>query len=375
MERSHALARRAGAALKPTVDVIAGGAAAGGVTGDSPVVSAYDVGIQAGWELDVWGRVRAGRQAAVLSAEAVEADYRFSQHSLSAAVASAYLVAIEAGLQTELTRRTYDNLVEIHRITSIQYENGDVSADQVALARADMASAEAGLAGAEGAQRDALRALELLLGRYPGAELEVRDSLPAVPAPPPAGVPSEILERRPDLIAAERRVAAAFNLLDEAKAAQLPRIALTATGGVSSESLEGLVEPSNIQWALGANLLAPIFQGGALKAQVDVATADQQAAIAAYGQAALSAFREVESGLDQIAVLARRNASLAVAAEQSKEALRIYQVRHEEGDVDPIEVLLVQSQAVGAESSLINAERARLEQWVNLNLALGGSWE
>ncbi len=374
VERSWALARQAGAALKPSVDLV-GGASSSGILGEASSSGGADATLQASWELDIWGRLRAGQQAAVVSAEAAEADYRYAQHSLAAAVANAYFVAIEAGLQADVTRRSFESLRETERITTIQYENGAASADDVALARSDLATAQAALAAAEGAQRDALRALEVLLGRYPGAEAEVRASLPAVPAPPPAGVPSDILERRPDLVAAERRVAAAFNVLDQAEAARLPSISLTASAGVASGDLASLADPGNVVWSLGTNLLAPIFRGGELEARVEAATAEQQQAIALYAQAALNAFSEVETSLDQNVVLAQRQASLQVAADEANVALRGYQLRHREGDVELLSVLLVQQTVLAAESSLLSVERARLEQWVNLNLALGGSWE
>ena len=375
VERSWALARQAEAALRPTVDAAAGAAGSGSDTSNPSTSGSFDVSVVASWELDIWGRLRAGRSAAVVSAEALEADLRYSQHSLAAAVANAYFVAIEAGLQAAVTRRTFETLTETNRIVTVQFENGLASPQDVALSRSELATAQAGLAAAEGAQRDALRALELLLGRYPAADVEVRDSLPEVPAPPPAGVPSEILERRPDLVAAESRIAAAFDRLDEARAARLPTISLTANAGVASDELSGLLDPTNVGWSLGTNLLAPIFRGGALQAQVDAADAEQRATIAAYGQAALNAFREVETGLDQNFVLGQRDASLRVAAAEANEALRIVQVRYREGDVELLEVLLIQRQVFGAESSLLGVERARLEQWVNLNLALGGSWE
>ncbi len=374
VERSWALAGQAGAALKPTVGLAVGGTQSG-VVGGSSNSGSLDVSAQASWELDIWGRLRAGKQAAVVSAEAAEADLRYAQHSLAAAVANAYFVAIEAALQANVTRETFEALTETNRIVDVQYQNGFASSQDLALSKSDLATAEAALAAAEGSQRDALRALEVLLGRYPGADVQVRESLPKVPSAPPAGVPSEILERRPDLIAAERRVAAAFNSTDQARAARLPSISLTASAGASSNQLSSLLNPGNAAWSLGTNLLAPIFSGGSLKAQVEAATAEQKGAIAAYGQAALNAFKEVETKLDQNVVLSERDAALRVAEEEASEALRVVQLRHREGDVELLDVLTIQRRVFSAESSLLSVERARLEQWVNLNLALGGSWD
>ena len=134
-------------------------------------------------------------------------------------------------------------LEETQRIVGVKYENGDVSGQDVAIARSDLATAREQLTALEGSYRDAVRALEALLGRYPGAELEVRKTLPQAPPPPPAGLPSELLERRPDLVAADRRVAAAFNATNQAQAARLPTISLTGNAGGTSDSLVQLVGP------------------------------------------------------------------------------------------------------------------------------------
>ena len=214
-----------------------------------------------------------------------------------------------------------------------------------------------------------------MLGRYPGAELEVREALPSAPPPPPAGLPSELLERRADLVAADRRVAAAFNATNQARAARLPSVTLTGTVGGASDSLSNLVRPENIAWSLGRSLLAPLFDGGTRRAAVEISTAEQEAALAAYGQAAVNAFREMESTLDQGVVVQQRIVDLEEAAAQAENAHRIARVRYAEGEEDLLSVLTVQQREIGAKSTLSTAERLLLEQRVNLNLALGGSWE
>lgn len=375
VERSWALARQAGAALSPSVNLIAGGSQSGGVDGSGGGSGGANLGVQVDWELDVWGRIRSGKEAAAATAESVEADFTYSQHSLAAAVAKGYFLAIEAGVQAGVARSTLEALTETNRIVTVQERNGLATAQDLSLSKSDLATATARLAEAEGAQRDALRALEVLLGRYPAADLEVRTGLPATPASPPAGVPSEILERRPDIVAAERRVAAAFNAVDQAKAAKLPAISLTSTIGGASNDLGNLLNPANVAWTVGGNLLAPLFDGGARQAQVEISTADQKQAVAAYGQAALDAFGEVETNLDQSTVLRDREVSLAEASKEAAEALRIAQLRFDSGESDLLDVLTIQQRVFSTESNLVSVQRARLEQRVNLNLALGGSWE
>ena len=374
VERSWALARQAGAALRPAVNLTTGGSRSGSVGGPAPDSRNVTLGLQVDWELDVWGRILSGQQAAAATAESFEADFRFSQHSLAAAVAKAYFLVIEAGLLAEVTRQSIGALTETNRIVQVRYDNGLGSSQDLALSKSDLATARATLAAAEGSRREALRALEVLLGRYPGAELQVRMSLPEIPPPPPAGVPSEILERRPDLVAAERRVASAFNKLDQAKAARLPRISLTSQIGGSSTQLGNLLDPTNVAWTIGGNLVAPLFDGGVRREQVKIATAEQQQAVAAYGQAALNAFEEIETGLDHNVVLRTRDTALQEAAGEARKAFRLAGIRYKEGETDLLDVLTIQRKMLTAERSFVSVKRARLEQWVNLNLALGGSW-
>lgn len=373
MDKAWLLAKQSGAALKPTVDLSLDGGRSGVVDGGSSS-NKVNVGLQASWELDVWGRLRAGVSAAEASAQAAEADYIFAQHSLSANIAKTYFKVIEAKQQAEITRQNLSTLKETLRITQVRYDNGMTSAQGVALNRANLATAKEQLITIEGSQRDATRALEVLLGRYPNAALEIPNELPALPSPPPAGVPSEILERRPDIVSAERKIAAAFNATDQAKAARLPQFSLTTSLNGTSDSLSDVLNPANIAWQLGANLIAPLFDGGKRKIDVEIATVEQKQVISNYAQKALTAFSEVENNLDQGRVLARREAALSEVLEQSNKAYRIADLRYKEGEIGLLDTLQIQQQAIAAESNLLSIKRTQLEQRINLYLALGGSW-
>jgi len=375
VDRAWALARQAGAVLSPDISLAATGGRSGSSDSSSPTTTKLSLGLQVSWEADLWGRLRAGQRGAVASAQAVEADYRFAQYSLAAATAKAYFTSIESKFQADIARETVEILEETQRIVNVKHDNGMASAQDVSLTRSDLASARERLTTVDGSYRDALRALEVLLGRYPSAELDVRDSLPAVPPPPPAGIPSELLERRPDIVAAERRVAAAFNATAQAQAARLPTVGLTGNLGGASSSLSDLLDPANVAWSAGANLLAPIFDGGRRREAVEIATAEQKQALAAYGQAALNAFSELESNLDQGTVIAQREVDLEVAAREAEKAFRIASLRYEEGEEDLLSVLTIQQRVISAKSALSSVERLLLEQRINLNLALGGSWD
>lgn len=373
VQRSWALAGQAGAALSPSVSLSSGASRSGNIEDSGN--DSYSLTGQASWEFDLWGRIRAGNQAAVLSAEAAEADYVYSQYSLAAAVARAYFLAIEAGRQAETVQNTLNALNETDRIVGVQFEFGLATSQDVALSRSDLARTKASLVAAQGSQRDALRALEVLLGRYPAADLSVRQDLPNVPPAPPPGIPSDLLERRPDIIAAERRVAASFNSLDQAKAARMPSISLTGSVGGSSGDLTNLINPTNIAWQAATSLVAPLIDGGLRESQVDQATAEQSQAIAGYADAVLNAFQEVEGSLDQSIVLRDRAISLEEAAREANNALRIANLRYEEGETDLLDVLTIQQRVLSNEGDVVSIERAQLDEWIALNLALGGSWE
>ncbi|MDY7098189.1 MAG: efflux transporter outer membrane subunit [Pseudomonadota bacterium] len=331
--------------------------------------------VQADWEVDLWGRVRAGRNAAYASAQAVEADLRFAQYSLASGVAAAYFASIEASEQVGVAQRTFDALAEIDRIVRVRYREGFASRQDTAVTGADLEAARDSLAQAKNASRSAKRALEVLLGRYPASDMALRDELPEAPPPPPAGLPSQLLERRPDVIAAERRVAAAFANVDAARAAKLPLVSLTANVGGASTDLSQILNDGNIVWGLVGSLVQPVFNAGRLDAAVDEADANQRAAIANYASTALSALRDVEDNLDLVQVLAERELILEKAAVESGTAYALSQLQYAEGEIALIDVLNIQQRLFAAERNLVSIRRARVEQWIALNLALGGNWD
>lgn len=373
VEQAQALARQAGASLVPDINLSLG-ADRTGVLASSDPASSVSAGIQVGWEIDLWGRIRSGVAQATASAQAAQADYQFAQYSVAANTAIAYFTAVEANLQIEIAKENLAVLKNAKRIVQAQYDEGAASAQDLALSKSDLAAASEQIATLDGAARDALRALEVLLGRYPSASLGLQTGLPAVPAQPGSGVPSELLERRPDLIAAERQVAAAFNAVQEAKAARLPSLSLTGNIGGASSELSSLLDSSNVAWKVGTSLLAPLFDGGRRRENVNIANAQQEAALAQYADAALRAFSDVESALDQGTVLERRRVALQEAADQASEAYRIAELRYKEGETSLIDLLTIQQRVIGSESSLSTVKRLQLQQRVNLNLALGGSW-
>ncbi len=373
VERSWLLAKQSGAALSPQVNASLGTAGNGDLSGASSSGPA-SIGVQASWELDVWGRVRSGEQAALRSAEAVEADYRFSQFSIAAAVSRSYFAAINAYQQAGIAADIVKALEKTQSIVQAQFDNGVASAQDVSLARANLASSNDVLITAEAAAQTAVRALEVLLGRYPSADLFVGTELPGKPLAPATGLPSELLERRPDLVAAERRIAATIKTVDQAKAAKLPSFSLTAGASGASQELTDILKPSNIVWSAASSLLVPLIDGDSRQTAVEISTAEEKAAVEAYASTALNAFAEVENALAEGVTVEKRKQYLVEASKSSEEALRLARLQYEVGEIDLLSVLQLEQSAFGAQTNLLTINRLELDQFIDLSVALGGAF-
>jgi outer membrane protein TolC len=227
----------------------------------------------------------------------------------------------------------------------------------------------------EFSRQQAIRALEILLGRYPAAAAAVTPTLPGQPDAIPAGLPSELLERRPDVIAAERRIAAAFNRVGEAKAARLPTIALTTSLSSITSDLFVLTERDNPIWSAGAGLLMPIFRGGALKTQVEIRTAEQKQAVAAYAVVGLRAFGEVENALAAEIAAREREQILSQTLADNQRAFQIVQNQFQVGKTDLRFVNQRQLALNAAQAGVLRMQAEQRIQRVNLHLALGGSFD
>jgi NodT family efflux transporter outer membrane factor (OMF) lipoprotein len=371
VEQALLYAKLAGARLYPSVDLLARGG--GKLSGDNSGLQGGVLSVS--WELDLWGRVRYGRAAAAADAASAQADFEFARQSMAALVARSWFLATEAALQAELARATIRESEELVRLAETRSRVGVGNDEDVYVARASVGTYRDALRQIDLAREQAVRALELLMGRYPSGAASVEVRLPGQPAGVPAGLPSELLERRPDVIAAERRVAAAFNRVGEAKAARLPTISLTTGVSSISSDLFLLKERDNPVWNAGASLLAPIFRGGALKTQVEIRTAEQKQAIAAYAAVGLRAFGEVEGALAAENAARERERILAETLADNQRAFQIVQTQFDVGSTDLRYVTQRQLALNATQSALIRVQAEQRIQRVNLHLALGGSFE
>jgi multidrug efflux system outer membrane protein len=370
VEQAASYVKVAGATLLPQVNALARGG--GALSGDSSGLEG--LGVFANWELDLWGRVRAGREAARDQYTSAALDAEYARQSLAALVAKSWFLATEARMQKAIAEEMVGSSEKQLALAQDRLRIGRGDEYDVALSKANLATFRDSVRSLDLAHQQAVRALEALAGRYPAAALQVPAQLATVPGPVPVGMPSELLERRPDVIAAERRVAAAFYRVEEAKAARLPRISLTAAVSSISSELFVLKDRDNPVWSAGASISAPLFTGGALQGQVEVRTAEQKQALAEYGRVGARAFGEVENALSSAFTLDDREAILTESVSANSRALELANVRYRVGVGD---LRAVQQQALAlhaARTALLRVQAERLVQRVNLHLALGGSF-
>lgn len=382
--QAQAQARAAGAPLVPQLGAtgssskrkqnFVGLPIPGGAGGLSTTSTSYSANLNLSWEVDLWGRLRAGTQASIANAQAAQADWDGARLSLIAQTVRAYFAAVESGRQVELASATVEN----YRLSTEQIQNryrrGLRSSLDVRLGRSSLATAQAMLEQRRQQQDIALRQLELLLGRYPSAGIAVDGELPTISAAVPAGLPADLIARRPDLIAAERRLTAADRRLAVARRALLPRISLTASTGRSSSALGDLLDGDFSVWNLIGNISQPLLQGGRLRAEVDLASSAAESALFTYAQSALRAYGEVETRLSAEGFLADQELALATAATEATAARVLAEERYAKGLSDLITLLESQRRAFDSQSRLLAIKRQRLDARVNLYLALGGGF-
>jgi multidrug efflux system outer membrane protein len=337
-------------------------------------ITTYGVSVNASWEIDLWGKLSANQAAALANLEASRALYRGARQSLAAQTAKAYFAAIEAKRQLELAQATYTNNKTSAEQIETRYTRGVRSSLDVRISLTDLAIAEDRLYLRQQQYNLAVRQLEVLLGQYPSGTFEITPSLPNVPSAVPSGLPADLIARRPDLVAAERRFAASTSSHKAAKRSRYPTISLTASGGTSSGALGDLLNGDYSVWNLIGNLTQPLFQGGRIQGNINLTKAQSDEALASYAQTVLQAYAEVENTLTDEHLLAQRLSALEKATEQAIEARRLAEDRYNRGLTDLITMLQTQRTAYQTESQLITVQRLRLNARIDLHLALGGGF-
>lgn len=325
------------------------------------------------WELDVWGRIKASHESAALDAEAALSDFEAARLSIAARVAMSYFDLIEARLQTEVASESIKDRSIIVELIRGRYAKGLSSALDLRLVLTDLANAKARLAEARNQLQLVAHRLQVLLGQYPDGGIHYQSSLPEPPAILAAGLPSQLLERRPDLKAAMARLRSADAGLVSSKKALLPRITLTADGGTTSAALSAIIDPRTAAWNLAIGLLQPVFIGGRLTATIRLNEAHTIEALNNYRMIALTAFREVEQSLAAEALLREKESALKTAVEQTRASRRLAVISYRQGLIDILTLLDSYRSTLNTQSDFLLVRRQLLDNRINLYLALGGA--
>jgi len=363
-----------GSQLKPQVGIDLGIASTRDDDHDNWFISKKGIA-GAAWELDIWGKLRAQRGAAEAGYQATDLDYAYGLQSLAATAAKSWYLNIETvellGI-AEQTVKIYSDLLDL---VKVRRDAGKVSDLDVAEASANFNEAQSNLRAAQGMCGETRRSLEVLLGRYPAAQLKVAENLSVVPPPIQAGLPSSLLERRPDMVAAERRVLEAFRSKEAARLALLPSFALNLDGGRLSDNLLSVLHLNPWMFHTVLGMSVPIYTGGALRAKVEIANARQQEAVAAYGAVALTSFREVENGLMNEGLFAQRLEFDRDVLQDRTEAVRLGRLKYDAGQIDLLSLLQLQAAQILSQVQVVKMRNARLANRIDLHLALGGSFD
>ncbi len=339
-------------------------------------IDIFNLGFNWNWELDLWGRLRNEKQSAIASAEAAEAEFRGARLSIAGNVVRSWLELREALAQEQLARETLANFRNNLDVVIRGYADGIYSAVDVSLIRANVESAVSQLESRVLAAGNARRQLQILLGEYPDSDVDAESSLPELSAPVPPGLPSELLNRRPDLVAAERTLASALENRKVARKSFLPQIRLTGNYGVNSQELGTLLDPASVAWTVAENFTLPIFQGGRLWGTWNLRKAEVRMAFAEYARTALQAFLEVESALQSEQSLRDQSTALANAARENEMAADLAWKDYERGVSDSVvTVLEAQRRAFSTQSQYLLTRRLYLQNRVALHLALGGPFD
>jgi len=331
--------------------------------------------LELGYEVDVWGRVRRTVESAREQSQASAADLAAVNLSMHANLAFDYFAARSLDAEEKLLQDTvvqYQNAVQLNEAL---YQGGLASEVTVPEAKTQLETTRAQAIDVGVARAQYEHAVAVLVGKPP-AEF----TLPPLPltAPPPripVGLPSELLERRPDIASAERRMASANEQIGIAKAAYYPRIALTASGGLESGSLASLFQGPSGWWSVGASALQTVFDGGRRRAASDEAIQGYDSAVASYRQTVLSAFQQVEDDLAALRILEEEAGVQGAAVQASQSSLDLSLIRYKGGVTSYLEVTTAQSAALGNQVTAVNILGRRLANTVLLIQALGGGWD
>jgi len=344
-------------------------------TSASPLRENYSLNLSAAWEPDLWGRLRDLNKASASDYQAALEDYRGARLSLAANTAKAWCNLISASQELELAGVTLSAYEKSLRIIERNYKSTGEGALDVRFARTNVSSAMRSIESRKLDLNEAARSLELLMGRYPAGASRVAGDLPRLAVEVPAGLPAELLERRPDLSATRARLLATARRADASRKALLPSFSITGSGGAPSDTLSKLLNPQELIGNISARVSQNLFDAGMEEATARATLARNEALVHEYAQKSLIAFREVEAALAADRSLATQEKFLTEELQESTLAEKQAERNYSQG-VNPniLSVLEAQRRANGARAAMIRLRNQRLQNRINLHLALGGDF-
>jgi len=337
-------------------------------------ITSYELPIDLSYEADVWGRIRRSVEGSVASAQASAADLETVRLTMQAELAVDYFQLKGLDAEKQLLDKTVAAYEKALQLTINRHEQGVASGVDVAQAETQLYTTRAQATDLAVARAQLEHAIAILAGRPPGDFTILSAPVAYAPPPVPVGLPSELLERRPDIAASERRMAAANAQIGVAQAAFFPRLLLSASGGYQSTKLASLFSVASRFWAIGPSLAATLFDGGQRRATREQAQASYDGAVAVYRQTVLSAFQEVEDNLAALRILAEESTQQADAVAAAERSLALAMNRYQAGITTYLEVITAQGAALANERAAVDVLNRRMTASVNLVKALGGGW-
>lgn len=376
-----AVTQGARAPLLPTITATGSATRAGAGAGSSTSAfststsnNSYGFGAQAAWQIDIWGSIRRNIESTDATELALAADVSGARLTAQTALALAYLQVRVLDEQRRLLVATVDAYQRALKLTQNRYNAGISGQGDVSVARTQLESTRAQLIDLEQQRAIFENAVAVLLGRAPSTFAIKAQKVPLVPPMVPVGLPSELLERRPDVAAAERRTAAANAQIGVATAAWFPNLTLNANAGYrSNDFTQWFTAPAQF-WALGPQLAALIFDGGARQAQINQTRAQFDAQVAIYRQTVLTALQEVENAMVQMRVFEQEEAVQRLAVQSAQQSLRLARNQYDQGLIDYLSVAVLETTALNNERTYITLVGNRFAASVRLVASLGGGW-
>ncbi|MGJ8655243.1 MAG: efflux transporter outer membrane subunit [Akkermansiaceae bacterium] len=357
-------------AYAPGLPSLSASAALGRTRSSGSNTGVYSASLDAQWEVDVWGRIRAGVDAASRDQAALAADHEASRQSIAAQTMQAYFSLIASEKLLDLSQRRLVSFEQTVKLVNRRFEAGTGELSDLDLARTDVENTRAQVEERKDSRDQAARQLAALTGSYPSAGASVR-SYPSLRRSVPAGVPSSVMLKRPDIHAAYTRILAADSRVTVAHRDLYPSFPLTASAGQSSNVLKSLADTNFSVWSIAGNLTAPIIDGGSRRSELGAANARAKQALTTYRSTVLAAFQEVENALGSEYYLQRQESSYTSALSAARSAEERTQKNYEKGLVEILTFLDAQRRSFTTEESLINTKALRYQNRVSLALALG----